>query len=203
MKNSLVALFLLFSASVFGQLTVTEKFQKILTIEQAKQFIAANPELKPELLYLSAGKDSALIDKRLLRQKKGDIFSVGYVTYKVIESKDTTDFRANYIFLDGGTYSKSEIDSLKKLIVQKANGGASFEKLSDEYTMDGNKTHGDTDWFFGQYSFPQEFQDAVQNHKRGEIFFVDVPEKQWHYIVKKTYDDRVKKDIVVLRANGR
>lgn len=203
MKNSLVALFLLFSASVFGQLTVTEKFQKILTIEQAKQFIAANPELKPELLYLSAGKDSALIDKRLLRQKKGDVFSVGYVTYKVIESKDTVDFRANYIFLDGGTYSKSEIDSLKKLIVQKANGGASFEKLSDEYTMDGNKTHGDTDWFFGQYSFPQEFQDAVQNHKRGEIFFVDVPEKQWHYIVKKTYDDRVKKDIVVLRANGR
>ena len=37
----------------------------------------------------------------------------------------------------------------------------------------------------------------------GEIFFVDVSEKQWHYIVKKTYDDREKKDITVLRANGR
>ena len=203
MKNSLAVLFLLFTAQVFGQPTVTEKFQKITTVQQAQQYIDANPELKPALLYLSAGKDSTLIDKRLLRQKKGDIFSVGYVTYKVIESKDTTDFRASYIFLDGSSLSKSEIDSLKKLIVQKANAGTSFQELSDQYTMDGNKTRGDTDWFFGEYMFPKEFQDAVQNHKLGDIFFVDVSDKQWHYIVKKTHNDRVKKDIIVLRANGR
>jgi len=203
MKNSLAALFLLFSVPLFAQLTVTEKFQKITTVQQAQQFIDANPELKPALLNLSAGKDSALIDKRLLRQKKGDIFSVGYVTYKVVEAKDTVDFRASYIFLDGSTYSKSEIDSLKKVIVQKASDGTSFQELSDQYTMDGNKTRGDTDWFFGEYMFPKEFQDAVQGHKLGEVFFVDVSDKQWHYIVKKTHNDRLKKDIIVLRANGR
>src|SRR4051812_39266808 len=120
MKNSLMPLFLLFTTSIFGQLTVTEKFQKIVTVQQAQQYIDANPDLKPTLLNLSLGKDSALIDKRLLRQKQGDIFSVGYVTYKVLESKDTVNFRANYIFLDGSTYTKLEIDSLKKLIVQKA-----------------------------------------------------------------------------------
>jgi len=203
MKNSLAALFLLFSAQIFGQPTVTEQFQKIVTLQQAQQYIDAHPELKPTLLYLSAGKDSALIDKRLLRQKQGDIFSVAYVTYKVLESKDTINFRASYIFLDGATYSKLEIDSLKKLIVQKASAGESFETLSDQYTMDGNNTRGDTDWFFGEYMFPKEFQDAVQKHKVGEIFFLDVPEKQWHYIIKKTYDDRIKKDIIVLRSNGR
>jgi hypothetical protein len=69
--------------------------------------------------------------------------------------------------------------------------------------MDGNTTHGDTDWFFGEYMFPKEFQDAVASHKVGDVFFVDVSEKQWHYIVKKTHEDRMKKDIVVLRANGR
>jgi len=37
----------------------------------------------------------------------------------------------------------------------------------------------------------------------GDLFFVDVSDKQWHYIVKKTYDDQDKKDITVLRANGR
>lgn len=203
MKYILTPLFLLFSALMFGQLTVMEKFQKITTVQQAQQYIDANPELKPALLNLTAGKDTTLIDKRLLRQKKGDVFSVGYVTYKIIESKDTTDFRANYIFLDGSTLSKSEIDSLKKVIVQKANAGSSFESLSDQYTMDGNKTHGDTGWFFGEYMFPKEFQDAVQNHKLGEIFFVDVSDKQWHYIIKKTHNDRVKKDIIVLRSNGR
>jgi parvulin-like peptidyl-prolyl isomerase len=121
----------------------------------------------------------------------------------VIESKDTVDYRANYIFLDGSTLAPSEVDSLKKIIVQKASAGTPFEQLSDQFTMDGNTTHGDTDWFFGEYMFPVEFQNAVQNHKLGEIFFVDVSEKKWHYIVKKTYNDRVKKDIVVLRANGR
>lgn len=203
MKNSLVAILLLFSATIFGQETVTEKFKKIQTVQQAEQFIAANPELKPAILKLSAGKDSSLIEKRLLRQNKGDIFSVGYVTYKVIEAKDTVDFRASYIFLDGTTLSNSEVDSLKKIILQKASSGTSFEQLSDEYTMDGNTTRGDTDWFFGEFMFPKEFQDAVQNHKLNDIFFVDVSEKQWHYIVKKTHNDRIKKDIVVLRANGR
>ena len=203
MKHSLVGLFLLLSSSIFAQLTVTEQFQKISTQQQAQAFIDANPTLKPVLLHLYNGKDSTLIDKRLLIQNKGDVFSVGYVTYKVLEAKDTVDYRASYIFLDGSTLSVPEIDSLKKIIVQKATAGASFEQLSDQYTMDGNTTHGDTGWFFGVEMMPKEFQDAVSKHKTGEIFFVDVSEKQWHYIVKKTYDDREKKDITVLRANGR
>ncbi len=203
MQYSLFALVIFFSVQVFGQPTVTERFQKISTVQQAQQFIDANPELKPALLKLSAGKDSALIEKRLLRQQQGDVFSVGYVTYKVIEAKDTTDYRANYIFLDGSTYSPREVDSVKKIILQKHSEGIPFEDLSDEFTMDGNTTRGDTGWFFGELMFPAEFQDAVAKHKKGEVFFVDVAEKQWHYIVKKTYDDRVKKDIVVLRANGR
>ncbi len=75
--------------------------------------------------------------------------------------------------------------------------------MSDQYTMDGNTTHGDTGWFFGEEMMPKEFQDAVHNHKLGEIFQVDVADKQWHYIVKKTYDDDDKKEITVLKANGR
>ena len=203
MKSSLVVLFALISAPILAQETVTEKFQKITTLEQAQQYITANAPLKPALLDLQLGRDSTLIDKRLLRQNKGDVFSVGYVTYKVLEVKESIALRAAYIFLDGGSLTKSEVDSLKKIIVQRASAGEEWGKLSDQYTMDGNKTRGDTDWFWGEYSFPKEFQDAVQKHKTGEIFFVDVPEKQWYYIVKKTHDDDVKKEIKVLRANGR
>ncbi len=203
MKNGLLGLLLFVSGSAFAQETVTEKFQKIASVQQAEDFIKGNPELKPAILKLSAGKDSSLIEKRLLRQKKGDIFSVGYVTYKVIEARDTVSYRANYIFLDGSSLTTPEIDSLKKLIVAKASQGTSFEALSDQYTMDGNTTRGDTGWFFGEYMMPKEFQDAVAIHKKGDIFFVEVGEKQWHYIVKKTFDDQVEKDIVVLRANGR
>ncbi len=201
--STLAGLLLLFSVQIIAQPTVTERFQKIATVQDAQQYIDANPSLKPTILKLSYGKDSSLLEKRLLRQSKGDIFSVGYVTYKVIEASEKVNYRANYIFLDGGSLSVPEIDSLKKLIVQKANAGTPFEKLSDQYTMDGNTTHGDTGWFFGIEMMPKEFQDAVKSHKLGEIFFVDVSEKQWHYIVKKTYDDQITKDITVLRANGR
>src|SRR5690349_9405379 len=118
MKITLAGLFLLFSAQIFAQLTVTEKFQKIKTVQEAQQYIDANAALKPAFMNLSYGKDSSLLDKRLLRQKQGDIFSVGYVTYKVIEATESVQYRANYIFLDGGSLTPPQIDSLKKLIVQ-------------------------------------------------------------------------------------
>lgn len=203
MKSCLGVLLMLLSVSAFSQQTVFEQFQKINNMQDAQKYIDAHPELKPAILKLSAGKDSALIDKRLLRQKKGDVFSVGYVTYKIIEASESVQYRASYIFLDGGSLSNSEIEDLKKQIVAKVQAGESWEALSDKYTMDGNKTKGDTDWFFGELMFPKEFQDAVAAHKKGDIFFVDVSDKQWHYIVKKTYDDQVKKDITVLRSNGR
>ena len=203
MKNRLLVLMLLFSTPLFAQLTVREQFEKITTVALAQKFIDANAPLKPTLLYLSYGRDTTLIDKRLLKQNKGDVFSVGYVTYKVIEATETVNYRCSYIFLDGGSLSKSEIDELKKVILKKHSDGVSWEKLSDEYTMDGNTTQGDTGWFFGEEMVPKELQDAVKSHKLNDIFFVDVPERQWNYIVKKTYDDQIKKDITVLRANGR
>ena len=130
MKISLAGLFLLLSVPIFAQLTVTEQFQKIVTPEQAQQFITANAALKPAILKLSYGKDTTVIEKRLLRQTKGDVFSVGYVTYKVLEATETVNYRANYIFLDGASLTPTQVDSLRKIIVQKASApGASFDQL--------------------------------------------------------------------------
>ncbi|HVU96929.1 MAG TPA: peptidylprolyl isomerase [Puia sp.] len=203
MKNNFLGILLLFSSSAFAQNEVHDQFAKITTVQQAQQWADANPKLKPAILNLNSLKDSSLIDKRLLRQNQGDVFSVGYVTYKVLESTEKVQYRASYIFLDGGSLSQTQIDSLKKIIVSKASKGADWNQLSDEYTMDGNTTHGDTGWFFGEEQMPKEFQDAVKAHQKGEIFFVDVSERNWHYIVKKTYDDDDKKVAIVLRANGR
>ncbi len=155
MKNILAGLFLFLSVPVIAQPTVREQFLKIETMAQAQKFIDANAPLKPTILNLSYGKDTALIDKRLLKQKKGDIFSVGYVTYKVLEATESVQYRASYVFLDGSSLSKSEVDSLKKIIVRKHSEGATFEQLSDQYTMDGNNTKGDTGWFFGEETVPK------------------------------------------------
>ena len=178
-------------------------FQKINTVQEAQQFVNANAPIKPTILHLASGKDTLLIDKRILRQKKGEVFSVGFVTYKVLEQTEDIAYRASYVFLDGATLSVQQIDSLKKIIQQKISTGASFDQISDQYTMDGNTTHGDTGWFFGEEMMPKEFQDAVKKHKTGEIFFFDASDRNWHYIIKKTYDDQDKIEMTVLRANGR
>lgn len=203
MKTILAVFLMLVMAPVFAQQTVTEQFQKINTVQDAQKFVEGNAALKPEILKLSYGKDTSLIEKRLLRQKQGDVFSVGYVTYKVIEAKESINYRASYIFLDGGSLSPKEIDSMKNTISRQISAGADWKELSKKYTMDGNNTFGDTGWFFGPEMVPAELQDAVSKRKTGEVFFVDVSDKQWHYIVKKTYDDQVKKEITVLKANGR
>jgi len=203
MKKMFAGLFLVFSTPLFAQLTVNEQFQKITTLEQAQKYIDANAPLKPVLLHITYGKDTSTIDKRLLKQKKGDVFHVGYVTYKVLESTESIQYRATYIFLDASTLNKRELDSIKNIITQKSNSGTPFETLSDQYTMDGNTTHGDTGWFFGEEVMPKEFQEAVAKAKLGDIFIVEVPERQWYYVAKKTYDDQVKKDMTVLKSNGR
>jgi parvulin-like peptidyl-prolyl isomerase len=203
MKSLFSVLFIFFSLTVLAQPTVREQFEKIKTVAEAEKYVAANANLKPALLRLSYGKDTTLIDKRLLKQNKGDVFSVGYVTYKIIEADENINYRASYIFLDRSSLSNSEVDSLSKLITQKLGAGATIEQLSDQYTMDGNTTKGDLGWFFGEDMVPKELQDAVARHKKGDVFYVDVPDRKWYYIVKKTYDDQIKKDITVLRSNGR
>lgn len=203
MKSLLSVLFILFSVNLLAQPTVREQFEKINTVADAEKYISANANLKPALLRLSYGKDTTLIDKRLLKQNKGDVFSVGYVTYKIIEAEENINYRASYIFLDRSSLSNAEVDSLSKLITQKLGAGTTFEQLSDQYTMDGNTTKGDLGWFFGEDMVPKELQDAVSRHKKGDIFYVDVPDRKWYYIVLKTYDDQIKKDITVLRSNGR
>lgn len=191
------------AAAQQNQLTVREQFEKIKTVQEAEKWIAANANLKPTLLNLSYGKDTTLIDKRLLKQNKGDVFSVGYVTYKVLDATESIQYRASYIFLDRSVLQNREVDSLSKVITKRLNAGENFEKLSDEYTMDGNTSRGDFGWFYGEEMVPKEVQTAVSKAKLGDIFYVDVPDKQWYYIIRKTYDDQIKKDIVVLRANGR
>ena len=70
-KHTLAGFLLLTSMSTFAQATVTDQFKSIGTVQQAQAWVDANKGLKPALLHLSAGKDTSLIDKRLLRQNKG------------------------------------------------------------------------------------------------------------------------------------
>ena len=166
---------------------------------EAQKYIDANATLKPAILNLSLGKDTSLIEKRLLRQAQGDVFSVGYVTYKVMEAKETVQYRSNYIFLMAALYPNRR-GQLKKLIVDQQCRNTVWNVI-DKYTMDGNIPAEIPDGFLVKKCYQRI---SGRGWKTSSVTsFCRCRWKQWHYIVKKTHEDQRKKEIVVLRSNGR
>jgi parvulin-like peptidyl-prolyl isomerase len=131
-----------------------------------------------------------------LKSRKGDIVKIENITYKILDTGAMKIFRVSYIYLDGSQLSLESIDSIRKEIISKYKKGVSFEALAEQYTMDGN-TAGDTG-YFGENMMVAEFEDAIRQHKRGDVFTVDIPSHNWYHVVKKTYADQVYKGIKVL-----
>jgi parvulin-like peptidyl-prolyl isomerase len=86
--------------------------------------------------------------------------------------------------------------------LQQYSSGTTFEQLADEFTMDGNRNHGDLG-FFEPGMMVKEFEEAVRAHANGEVFIIDVPERQWYYVVKKTAPTQVTQEMTVLQVKGR
>lgn len=69
-----------------------------------------------------------------------------------------------------------------------------------QYNTDGNPT-GETQWFT-ENAMVKEFETAVKQHKKGEIFTVDTPARQWYHVVLKTFDATYIKTLTILRTNN-
>ena len=110
---------------------------------------------------------------------------------KVLAERQEELCKVKYIYLDGSQFSASQIDSLRTLIIARYNKGEDFESLVKSYTMDGNPT-GDLGWF-SKGMMVEAFDSAVRSRKKGDLFAVDVPEKNWYYVVLKTYDNKMEK----------
>jgi hypothetical protein len=181
----------------FGQIT-NNALSEIKTVAQAEAFIEANPKADAKLLTIESRKDTA---KNLLpaySQKVGSTFSSGDDLCKILEVDSGLSFRVSYVYLSGEQLSKNKIDVLRQEIITKYKSGSSFIELAQKYTMDGNNT-GDTNWFTEEMMV-KEFEQAVRNHKKNEIFTVDVPSQNWYYVVLKTHDDTFLKKVTVFKV---
>jgi len=121
-----------------------------------------------------------------LKKKELETFILDTFIYKVVEKKKKLLMRASYIYLDGSKLSIAYIDSTRNVILAKYKNGVSFEKLFSEYNMDENANGGDLG-YFEQNVTATEFEAAVLSHKNGDIFKVNVSDRDWYYIVKKTH----------------
>ncbi|MBL7842960.1 MAG: peptidylprolyl isomerase [Cyclobacteriaceae bacterium] len=107
--------------------------------------------------------------------------------FKILQFEDIELLRVQYIYFNNNEIDIHRIDSLRQLILNKLNGGESFDNLAKMYSMDGNaKNGGDLGWF-EEGMMMNEFEDAIRKNDFGEIFKVDIPSEKWYYIVKNSY----------------
>lgn len=185
----------------FGQNT-TNDIAKIKTISQAEIFIKKNSKANAKIFTIESNRDTSEILFPLYSKKNGFTFKVDNRDYKILQIDSTLSFRVNYIYLSGEKFSKNQSDSLRQEIILKYKNGISFFDLVQQYTMDGNIT-GDTGWFI-ENIMVKEFETAVRNHKKGDIFLVDTPSQNWYHVVLKTYDNTyIKKATILAIVNKR
>lgn len=199
MKILLLTTFTIFHLVSFGQ-NIDEKIKEVKTADQANNFIKENPTLNAELLEFNSNVDSSEIAKKIFDSKLQSIITIDGYIYKIIETKSSYSLRASYIYLSGDKLSIQQIDSLRKVIINKYDNGIPFTDLAKEYTMDGNPDC-DLGWF-SEEMMVKEFSTAVKEHKKGDIFTIDVPIKKWYYVTIKPFDDRQVKTYKTLKIKS-
>jgi hypothetical protein len=109
----------------------------------------------------------------LAKRNVGDIIITGSDMYQVIGAENAMVQNCGLLYFDTQKLSVTEIATLRKNIITKYNRGISFGNLVTEYKNDKITGIESNDVIISQQAI--EFQKALENHVRGDIFTVDVP----------------------------
>jgi parvulin-like peptidyl-prolyl isomerase len=201
MRSFFLLIILLASATVASAQDAAQLFAKVKNTRQAQKLIADNPSLRIRILSFSDERDTAMSFKPFFRLKPGETFLQDSIYYKLLSQETYPALRCSYIYLDGDSLSPSAIDNKRKEIITAYRAGSSFAGLVHIYNMDSNP-NGDTGWF-GPDIMVRDFEDAVRDHKKGDLFILELPDKRWYYVVLKTHENRMIKKVTLLMAGGK
>lgn len=168
---------------------------RVHKLEQIEELKRTHPSW--EIYEDKTLSSDSLISPNITNAKIGDLTIKQYnpdaPTYlvKILDEKDEELCKLKYIYLDGSILTIAQIDTLRKSILAKYQSGADFESLVKSYSMDNNTT-GDLGWFY-KGMMVDEFDNAVRNRKKDEIFTVDVTKNNWYYVVLKTHENKHEK----------
>lgn len=180
---------------------IISRLNNVSTTEQAEEFIINNKDLTAETEFYRADKDSSEIAKILLSKNNNETVVYKNNIYKIVKVEPIIYYRSSYIYFDGYKLNQSQIDSLRSVVLKLYENGTPFSELATKYTMDENPNGGDLGWLeFGKTV--KEYENAVANAKTGEVFKLDIPKIKWHYLVKKTFDNKTVKTAWVLKIKS-
>lgn len=201
--KKLLLLILLISFSLQAQEdAISKDLDSILNTDQAEMYLAANPTKGNKLITFNQEKHKTTLAYDLFERGHANTesdFEIAH--YKVVESNSLLHYRVSYIFLDGNKLSTSEIQEKENQIRAKHAKGVAFSKLAHKYSMDSSSRRGGDSGWLPQGEMDPKFEDMVINSSNsiGDLFTVDIDNKQWHYIVLKTYDSKYIKEVKALK----
>jgi parvulin-like peptidyl-prolyl isomerase len=155
----------------------------IHSIADAEEYIKRDSSVFVIIDYISTTKDSLTYYENQFNEKAKT------ENIKFLETQPIVAMKLNYIFFDGKTLSKKEIDLKRQEILDLYEKGISSDELVVQYTMDHNVKPGGNFGWIDDVNVEPTFREAVKKHKKGDVFLVDTPELNWYYVVFKLYDD--------------
>lgn len=180
---------------------INQELDSVVNLNQAERFLKTHPSKENEIITFNEENHKT----NMVR----DLFSRGHITveselynthYKVVERKSIPHYRASYIYLDGSKLGKAEINAKRKHIIKKYNEGIPFSQLAQQYSMDNNANKGGDLGWFTQGTYYQEFEDAIINNSEiNDIFTLDIDEKNWYYVILKTYSVKEIREVKALK----
>lgn len=170
---------------------IIEEIGGISNTEQALKYLRESNRTGD--IYTCTSLDSTRIDMDLLSSSANNIIeyrdTAGETThiFKVLKKESTYAYKVNYIYLDNDKLDIYKIDSLRGHIMNQLKQGVSFESLARKYSMDANSEKGGIlDWFTEDIMMTQ-FVEAIKAHETGAVFKVEIPEKNWYYVVLNSH----------------
>ncbi len=149
-------------------------------------------------------KHNTKLAKQLFKKKVGKSHTqkgrTENTVYTVVAESKNKHYRVDYIFLDGNQYDYEQIQKIRKKVKKLLDDGVKFESVARQYSMDQNSARGGDSGWFKKETTMEDFYQAISNSKylANEVFEIDLPEKNWYYIVKKNYTPTALNEILIL-----
>ena len=204
MRKHLLLLCFLVPILAFGQTKkqLKKALKQVNSVDQIDDFISTYDKIS-SIRSLDIYTADTTFEKSLSNLKANKVLTVRgqseTIYYKVVRDKPALEYRLSYVFFDGKRLGSTEIDSLRDLVIERYRQGTPFASLNEEYNMDTNDKKGDFGWFKSGDTVP-EFEAGIKDRKKGEIFKVDVEDRDWYYVVLKTHDNRINTWRIVLEV---
>lgn len=170
--------------------SLVKTLEKTNTVEEAMELREKHPEWDIEVT--EAATDGKIPSPVLQRMIDGEVLQLPDSTgpyHKIVSLTEVNQYNMRYIFFDPEKLSQESIDAIRKDITNRFLQGQEFGTLANQFTMDGSTNGGELGWM-NEPDLQPEMIDAMKAHEKGQIFPLDIPDKNLHYLLLKVQDER-------------